>query len=145
MLWVDEPNLAKDPPPSLMIRPTLSIIFLGLSPTSGRRQTNFQFSSHGTRFRKNSEILLRVNRCASSTPIGRAGSIKIFPFLSFEFVHYAPLSLKTPLRSFLLIRTLPRHCAVSVPGSSIAVDLMVGHLRAASREPRKIEILGQTR
>jgi hypothetical protein len=33
--------------------------------------------------------------------------------------------------------------AVSVPGTSIGVDLTLGHLKQLSREPRRIEILGQ--
>jgi hypothetical protein len=35
--------------------------------------------------------------------------------------------------------------AVSVPGTSIGVDLTLGHLKQLSREPRRIEILGQNK
>jgi hypothetical protein len=53
------------------------------------------------------------------------------------------LGVRTPFRSFLLIRTLSRPLAVSVPGTSIGVDLTLGHLMQLSREPRRIEILGK--
>jgi hypothetical protein len=45
-----------------------------------------------------------------------------------EFVHYV---------------TLRGLFAVSVPGTSIGVDLTLGHLKQLSREPRRIEILGE--
>jgi hypothetical protein len=110
---------------------------LGLSQRRVGNRRTFSFPATALDLEKNSEILLRVNRCASSThlSVGRGPSnLSVFVL---EFVHYPPLSVKTTLRSFLLIRTFLRHFAVSVPGSSIGVDLMVGHLRAASREPRK--------
>ena len=127
---VDEPNLAKDPPPSLMIRSTLSITFWA-SPNVGQETDQLLVSSHGAEFRKNSEIFLRVNRCARLNTYRSGGVHKSLFVFVLEFVHHAPLGVKTPLRSFLLIRTLPRHFAVSVPGSSIGVDLTLGHLKAA--------------
>jgi hypothetical protein len=43
----------------------------------------------------------------------------------------------------LLITSRP--LAVSVPGTSIGVDLTLGHLKQLLREPRRIEILGQNK
>ena len=53
------------------------------------------------------------------------------------------LGVKTPFPCFLLIRTLSRPLAVSVPGTSIGMDFTLGHFKQLLREPRKIEILGQ--
>jgi hypothetical protein len=61
-----------------------------------------------------------------------------------EFVHYVPARRKNAIsiRSayYEHFRGL---LAVSVLGTSIGVDLTLGHLKQLSREPRRIEILGQ--
>jgi hypothetical protein len=45
----------------------------------------------------------------------------------------------------IILLTTSRPLAVSVPGTSIGVDLTLGHLKQLLREPRRIEILGQNK
>src|ERR1700676_4013908 len=90
---------------------------LGLSPRCVRV---IQDSSHDTGFFKNSETRYR-SFCAftialGSTPIAPQASRKACSFLSVNsFIMYL-LDVRTPFRSFLLIQTLSRLLAVSVPG-----------------------------
>ena len=61
-----------------------------------------------------------------------------------EFVHYVPARRKNAIFDpFCLYEHFRGLLAVSVPGTSISVDLTLGHLKQLSREPRRIEILGQ--
>ena len=63
-----------------------------------------------------------------------------------EFVHYVPARRKNAIS---ILSAYYEHfrglLAVSVPGISIGVDLTLGHLKQLSREPRRIEILGQNK
>src|SRR5208283_2517499 len=105
-------------------------------------------SSHDTGFFKNSETRYRsfcvLTIALGLTPIAPQASRKACSFLSVNsFIMYLP-GVRTPFRSFLLIRTISRPLGrFRPPGTSIGVDLTLGHLKQLSREPRRIEILGQ--
>ena len=61
-----------------------------------------------------------------------------------EFVHSVPTRRKNAISILSAYsNTLAAVWPVSVPGTSIGVDLTLGHLKQLSREPRRIEILGQ--
>ncbi len=61
-----------------------------------------------------------------------------------EFVHYVPARRKNGISILSAYsNTFAALLAVSVPGTSIGVDLTLGHLKQLSREPRRVEILDQ--
>src|SRR5260370_27613410 len=82
--------------------------------------------AHDTGFFKNSETRYRsfcvLNIALGSAPIAPQASRKTCSFLSVNsFIMYLP-GVRTPFRSFLLIRTLSRLLAVSLPGTSLSVS-----------------------
>jgi hypothetical protein len=67
-----------------------------------------------------------------STPIAPQASRKACSFLSVNFVHYVPARRKNAISiPFCLFEHFRGFLAVSVPGTSIGVDLTQGHFEAA--------------
>src|SRR5258708_39422940 len=61
-----------------------------------------------------------------------------------EFVHYVPARRKNAISILSAYsNTFAAFWPFRFPGTSIGVDLTLGHFKQLSREPRRIEILGQ--
>src|SRR5438132_12456332 len=61
-----------------------------------------------------------------------------------EFVHYVPARRKNAISVLSAYsNTFGGLLAVSIPGTSIGVDLTLSHFKQLSGEPRRIEILGK--
>jgi hypothetical protein len=86
---------------------------------------------------------LRVNRCVRLKTYRSAGVKKGLFIFVCEFVHYVPPRRKERhFDVFWLFEHFPCPLAVPVPGTSIGVDLTLGHFKQLLRKPRRIEILG---
>src|SRR6266436_10212735 len=112
--------------PSLIIR-SMPLATSWALPALCKSDTGFQFPA-------------RLNTyCSAGVKKG------LFIFVC-EFVHYVPARRKNAIS---ILSAYYEHfrglLAVSVPGTSIGVDLTLGHLKQLSREPRRIEILGQNK
>ena len=65
-------------------------------------------------------------------------------FLSVNwFIMYLLRASERHFDPFCLFEHFRGLLAVSIPGTSIGVDLTLGHFKQLSGEPRRIEILGQ--
>jgi hypothetical protein len=68
---------------------------------------------------------MRLNHCVRLNTYCSAGVKKCLLVFGCEFVHLIPTRRKNAIS---MLFTLARPLAVSVPGTSIGVDLTLGHL-----------------
>jgi hypothetical protein len=95
-------------------------------------------------FRNKVLLFLCVTRCLRLSTYCSAGVKKGLFIFVCEFVHYVSARRKNAISILSAYsNTFAAFWPVSVPGTSIGVDLTLGHMKQLSREPRRIEILGE--
>jgi hypothetical protein len=121
--------------------------FLGLSPRCVRMIQAFSFQPRHwifQEFRNKVSLFLRVKHCVRLSTYCSAGVKKGLFIFVCEFVHYVSARRKNAISILSAYsNTFAAFWPVSVPRTSIGVDLTLGHFKQLSREPRRIEILGQ--
>jgi hypothetical protein len=95
-------------------------------------------------FRNKVLLFLCITRCLRLNTYCSAGVKKGLFIFVCEFVHYVSARRKNAISILSAYsNTFAAFWPVSVPGTSIGVDLTLGHMKQLSREPRRIEILGR--
>src|SRR5271165_2769279 len=113
---------------------------LGLYPRCVRAIKAFSFQPRHRifqEFRNKVSLFRRVSRCVWLNTYCTAGVKKGLFIFVCEFVHYVPARRKNAISILSAYsNTFAAFWPFSVPGTSIGVDLTLGHFKQLSREPR---------